>query len=63
MTLDIGCGEGRLPRDMKARGYHVIRELHWSWARLHQLTADAYAVQHPGVPGWQVETLWQPTPR
>jgi SAM-dependent methyltransferase len=24
LTLDVGCGEGRLPRDLKARGYHVI---------------------------------------
>lgn len=23
-TLDVGCGEGRLPRDLKARGYSVI---------------------------------------
>jgi len=23
-TLDIGCGEGRLPRDLKERGHHVI---------------------------------------
>lgn len=23
-TLDIGCGEGRLPRDLKARGYSVV---------------------------------------
>jgi ubiquinone/menaquinone biosynthesis C-methylase UbiE len=23
-TLDVGCGEGRLPRDLKARGYRVI---------------------------------------
>lgn len=23
-TLDIGCGEGRLPRDLKARGYPVV---------------------------------------
>jgi SAM-dependent methyltransferase len=22
-TLDVGCGEGRLPRDLKARGYRV----------------------------------------
>jgi SAM-dependent methyltransferase len=24
LTLDVGCGEGRLPRDLKARGYQVI---------------------------------------
>jgi SAM-dependent methyltransferase len=24
MTVDVGCGEGRLPRDLKARGYEVI---------------------------------------
>jgi SAM-dependent methyltransferase len=24
MTLDLGCGEGRLPRDLKARGYDVL---------------------------------------
>jgi ubiquinone/menaquinone biosynthesis C-methylase UbiE len=24
VTLDVGCGEGRLPRDLKARGYEVI---------------------------------------
>jgi len=24
LTLDLGCGEGRLPRDLKARGYEVI---------------------------------------
>ena len=24
MTVDIGCGEGRLPRDLKARGHTVI---------------------------------------
>ncbi|MGI8829664.1 MAG: class I SAM-dependent methyltransferase [Candidatus Limnocylindria bacterium] len=24
LTLDIGCGEGRLPRDLKAREYEVI---------------------------------------
>ncbi len=23
-TLDIGCGEGRLPRDLRARGYSVV---------------------------------------
>jgi SAM-dependent methyltransferase len=23
-TLDVGCGEGRLPRDLKTRGYSVI---------------------------------------
>lgn len=23
-ALDVGCGEGRLPRDLKARGYRVI---------------------------------------
>ena len=23
-TLDIGCGEGRLPRDLHARGYPVV---------------------------------------
>jgi SAM-dependent methyltransferase len=23
-ALDVGCGEGRLPRDLKARGYEVI---------------------------------------
>jgi SAM-dependent methyltransferase len=23
-TLDVGCGEGRLPRDLKARGYDVV---------------------------------------
>ena len=24
VTLDLGCGEGRFPRDLKARGYSVI---------------------------------------
>jgi len=24
LTLDLGCGEGRFPRDLKARGYTVI---------------------------------------
>lgn len=24
LTLDVGCGEGRLPRDLKARGYEVV---------------------------------------
>jgi SAM-dependent methyltransferase len=24
LTLDLGCGEGRLPRDLKAAGYQVI---------------------------------------
>lgn len=24
LTLDIGCGEGRFPRDLKARGYEVV---------------------------------------
>ena len=24
LTLDLGCGEGRLPRDLKARGYDVV---------------------------------------
>ena len=24
LTLDLGCGEGRFPRDLKARGYEVI---------------------------------------
>jgi ubiquinone/menaquinone biosynthesis C-methylase UbiE len=24
VTLDIGCGEGRLPRDLTARGHEVI---------------------------------------
>jgi SAM-dependent methyltransferase len=24
LTVDIGCGEGRLPRDLKARGYNVV---------------------------------------
>ena len=24
LTLDVGCGEGRLPRDLKARGYDVV---------------------------------------
>lgn len=24
VTLDVGCGEGRLPRDLKGRGYEVI---------------------------------------
>lgn len=24
LTLDIGCGEGRLARDLKARGHHVV---------------------------------------
>jgi SAM-dependent methyltransferase len=24
LTLDLGCGEGRFPRDLKARGYQVI---------------------------------------
>jgi len=24
LLLDVGCGEGRLPRDLKARGYEVI---------------------------------------
>jgi SAM-dependent methyltransferase len=24
VALDVGCGEGRLPRDLKARGYRVI---------------------------------------
>ena len=23
-TLDVGCGEGRLPRDLKSRGYDVV---------------------------------------
>lgn len=24
LTLDVGCGEGRLPRDLKSRGYEVV---------------------------------------
>jgi ubiquinone/menaquinone biosynthesis C-methylase UbiE len=24
LTLDVGCGEGRLARDLKARGHHVV---------------------------------------
>lgn len=24
LALDVGCGEGRLPRDLKARGYQVV---------------------------------------
>ena len=24
LTVDVGCGEGRLPRDLKARGYEVV---------------------------------------
>ena len=24
VTVDVGCGEGRLPRDLKARGYEVV---------------------------------------
>jgi SAM-dependent methyltransferase len=24
VTLDVGCGEGRLPRDLKARGHEVV---------------------------------------
>jgi SAM-dependent methyltransferase len=24
LTLDVGCGEGRLPRDLKKRGYQVV---------------------------------------
>lgn len=24
LVLDVGCGEGRLPRDLKARGYEVV---------------------------------------
>jgi SAM-dependent methyltransferase len=24
LTVDIGCGEGRLPRDLSARGYNVV---------------------------------------
>lgn len=24
LALDVGCGEGRLPRDLKARGYRVV---------------------------------------
>lgn len=24
ITLDVGCGEGRLPRDLKSRGYDVV---------------------------------------
>lgn len=24
LTLDLGCGEGRFPRDLKARGYEVV---------------------------------------
>jgi SAM-dependent methyltransferase len=24
LTLDVGCGEGRLPRDLKARGHEVV---------------------------------------
>jgi len=24
LALDLGCGEGRFPRDLKARGYKVI---------------------------------------
>jgi 2-polyprenyl-3-methyl-5-hydroxy-6-metoxy-1,4-benzoquinol methylase len=24
LTVDIGCGEGRLARDLKARGHHMV---------------------------------------
>ena len=43
-----GCWE--LYTQLLAREYQD-----WSWARLHQLTVDAYAVQHPGVPGRQAQ--------
>src|SRR5437660_597037 len=43
LTVDIGCGEGRVSRDLRARGHHVL-------AADLSLTMSRAAATHPASP-------------